>query len=90
MMLDVALTFACGAAYELACVFWVQASESNRAGTAAAWSCFAALVTCLGLGEALHQPAMIAAYASGFGFGTYVGVRAKARRVARDPASSAT
>jgi|HubBroStandDraft_1064217.scaffolds.fasta_scaffold115817_4 hypothetical protein len=80
MVLDAVLTFACGAAYELACVFWVQASEANRAKTAAAWSCLAALVTCLGLGEALHQPVMIAAYVSGFGFGTYVGVRVKARR----------
>jgi uncharacterized protein YebE (UPF0316 family) len=86
MVLDLALTFGCGAAYELACVFWVQASESNRAGRAAAWSCFAALVTCLGLGEALHQPAMIAAYASGFGFGTYVGVRIKARKINRQKA----
>ncbi len=42
------LTFACGAAYECGCVFWVHYSEANKAGRAVAWSCFNALVTVIG------------------------------------------
>jgi uncharacterized protein YebE (UPF0316 family) len=73
------LTFACGAAYELGCVFWVHYSETNRAGLAVFWSCFNALVTVVGLGEALHRPAFIAVYVSGYGFGTYVAIKMKTR-----------
>ena len=69
------LTFVCGAAYELACVFWVRTSERKQAWPATGWSAFAALVTCIGLGEALHDPIMIAAYVAGFASGTHVAIR---------------
>jgi hypothetical protein len=74
-----ALTFGCGAAYELGCVFWVHYSETNRAGLAVFWSCFNALVTVIGLGEALHRPAFIVVYVGGYGAGTYVAIKAKQR-----------
>lgn len=73
------LTFFCGAAYELACVFWVHYSEKNRSMPAVFWSCFAALVTVIGLGEALHRPPFIAAYVLGFGAGTWLAIQIKKR-----------
>jgi hypothetical protein len=73
------LTFSCGAAYELGCVFWVHYSETNRAGLAVFWSCFNALVTVIGLGEALHRPAFIAVYVGGYGVGTYAAIKVKTR-----------
>lgn len=72
-----ALTFACGFAYECGCVFWVHHSERGEVRKAVAWSCFNALVTVIGLGEALHRPAFIAAYVVGFGAGTAAGMRIK-------------
>ena len=71
------LTFFCGAIYECACVFWVHYSEKNKAEFAALWSCVAALVTVIGLGEALHRPTFIAAYVAGFGTGTWIAVKIK-------------
>lgn len=73
------LTFFCGAAYECGCVFWVHYSEKNRVPPAVFWSCFNALVTVIGLGEALHRPLFIAAYVLGFGVGTWAALRIKAR-----------
>jgi hypothetical protein len=78
-----ALTFFCGAAYELGCVFWVHYSESDRPAPAVAWSCFNALVTVVGLGEALLRPVFIAVYVAGFGIGTWIAIRIK-RRMKRD------
>lgn len=74
-----ALTFFCGAAYETGCAFWVYYTERNRVAPAVFWSVFNCLVTVIGLGESLHRPAFIAVYALGFGFGTYVAIRLKAR-----------
>ena len=74
-----ALTFFCGAAYECGCVFWVHYSELNRTVPAVGWSCFNALVTVIGLGEALHRPLYIAAYVIGYGAGTYGAIRIKQR-----------
>lgn len=71
------LTFVCGAAYECGCVFWVHHSEKGNSGRAAMWSMFNALVTCIGLGEALHQSLFIIVYVLGFGVGTYLAVRFK-------------
>ena len=76
-----ALTFACGAAYESGCVFWVHYSEAHRAGMAAFWSCFNALVTVVGLGEALHRPKFIAVYVAGYGCGTYLAIEVVRRFV---------
>ena len=73
------LTFFCGAAYELGCVFWVHYSELGRTWPAVGWSCFNALVTVIGLGEALHRPAFIAAYVVGFGAGTGAAISYKTR-----------
>ncbi len=73
------LTFFCGAAYELGCVFWVHYSEQNRSSLAVMWSCFNALVTVVGLGEALHRPMFIAVYVGGFGAGTWLAIRIKAK-----------
>jgi hypothetical protein len=81
-MLDLAsllLTFLCGAAYELACVFWVHFSEKNQSLPAVFWSCGAALVTVIGLGEALHRPLFIVAYVLGFGTGTWFAIQIKKR-----------
>ena len=75
-----ALTFFCGAAYELACVSWVHHCEAGRTWPAVGWSCFAALVTVVGLGEAIHRPLFIAAYVLGFGTGTWLGVRPRLRK----------
>jgi uncharacterized protein YebE (UPF0316 family) len=74
-------TFLCGAAYECGCVFWVHYSERHRVALAVFWSCFNALVTVIGLGEALHRPPFIATYVLGFGFGTWVGIGIKRRLV---------
>lgn len=79
MIALLALTFFCGAAYECACVFWVHYSEQNRVVWAVVWSCFAALVTVIGLGEALHNPIFIVAYVAGYGAGTAVAIEAKRR-----------
>jgi len=76
------LTFFCGAAYECGCVFWVHYSEQGRVGPAVGWSCFNALVTVIGLGEALHRPAFIAVYVVGFGAGTWLAIAIKRRWVA--------
>lgn len=73
------ITFFCGAAYELGCVFWVHYSEKNRSIPAVFWSCFNALVTVVGLGEALHRPTFIAMYVCGFGVGTWMAIRIKAK-----------
>lgn len=71
------LTFVCGAAYECGCVFWVHYSEKGNSVHAAMWSMFNALVTCIGLGEALHQPLFIVSYVLGFGVGTYLAIKFK-------------
>jgi hypothetical protein len=71
------LTFACGAGYEAACVYWTHYSEKGRPFMTGSCAMVAALLTCIGLGEALHQPAGIAAYVAGFGFGSTMGVFAK-------------
>ena len=76
--LDLLLTFVCGAAYELTCVFWVYYSEKNN-DKAVYWSGLNALVTAVGLGEALHRPLFIAAYVGGFCFGTWLAIRIKAK-----------
>lgn len=75
----IVLTFACGAAYECGCVFWVHYSEAERPMIASCWSVFNALVTCIGLGEALHKPIFVAVYSLGFGAGTYAAVELKRR-----------
>lgn len=71
------LTFVCGAAYEGTAVFWAHYSERGDGLRAALSSTACALVACVGFGEALHRPAMITAYALGFGAGTYVAVAIK-------------
>jgi hypothetical protein len=73
------LTFLCGAAYECSCVFWVYYSEKNKVVPSVIWSCFAALVTVIGLGEAIHRPLFIAAYTIGFGAGTWLAIQIKKR-----------
>jgi hypothetical protein len=83
MIWALALTFLCGAAYELACVFWVHHCEAGRSWPAVGWSCFAALVTVIGLGEAIHRPPFIAAYVLGFGAGTWLALRVKTRTYTR-------
>lgn len=80
-MLLLILTFICGAAYELGCVFWVHYSEENNIFPAVCWSMFNALVTVIGLGEALHKLLFIIIYMCGFGFGTYMALRFKKRLV---------
>ena len=80
------LTFLCGAAYECGCVFWVHYSEQNKIGAAVAWSCFNALVTVIGLGEALNKPLFIAAYVLGFGVGTWVAIKIKAHWMLKEKA----
>lgn len=84
------LTFACGAAFECGCVFWVHYSELNRVWPAVAWSCFNAFVTVIGLGEALHRPLFITAYVLGFGFGTWCAIKIKQRWLSNldDPLSA--
>jgi uncharacterized protein YebE (UPF0316 family) len=72
-----ALTFFCGAAYECGCVFWVYYSEKNKIIPAVLWSCFNALVTVIGLGEALHKTTYVATYVVGFGFGTGLAIKLK-------------
>lgn len=71
------LTFACGAAYECGCVFWVAHSEASRASKAVAWSMFVALVTCVGVEQFLKGPAFVAAYVLGYGAGTFVAIKVK-------------
>lgn len=78
MIWSLLLTSLCGAAYEAGCVFWVHHSEQGQPARASLWSMFNALVTCIGLGEAIHRPIFIAAYAIGFGGGTFVAVVIKA------------
>ena len=78
-MFSLTVTFLCGAIYECACVFWVHYSEKNNALLSALCSCLVALVTAIGLGEALHRPLFIAAYTLGFGIGTWVAIKVKAR-----------
>lgn len=73
------LTFLCGAAYECGCVFWVHYSEKGKIIPAIIWSCFNALVTVIGLGEALHRPLFILAYVIGFGTGTGIAIKLKSR-----------
>lgn len=78
------LTFFCGAAYECGCVFWVHYSEKNEIWKAVVWSCFNALVTVIGLGEALNKPLFIAAYVVGFGVGTWLAIKIKARWMSKE------
>lgn len=80
MIPSLLLTFFCGAGYELGCVFWVHYSEKNSSGLAVFWSCFNALVSVIGLGEAIHRPLFIAVYVAGFGAGTYAAIKIKMRK----------
>lgn len=73
----VLLTFACGAVYELACVFWVHYSEKGRARAAVGFSMLAALVTVVGVEQFLKSHAFAVAYIAGFGTGTYLAIRIK-------------
>lgn len=81
-----ALTFFCGASYELGCVFWVHYSERGRVKLAVVWSMFNALVTVVGIGEAAvgigdaaPRPLVIAAYVIGYGAGTWLALVIKRR-----------
>jgi hypothetical protein len=74
------ITFSCGTAYELGCVFWTHYSEANKIVQASLWSVFNALITCIGLGRALKNPPMIAAWAVGWGVGTAMGIWWKKER----------
>lgn len=74
-MRSVIVAFVCGFAYEAACAYWVRYAEQRKPWHASAWSCFAALVTVIGLGEALHRPLPIVAYVIGYGCGTFAVVR---------------
>lgn len=71
------ITFSCGTCYELGCVFWTHYSEANKIVQASLWSVFNALITCVGLGSALHDWRMILAWALGWGIGTGSGIRIK-------------
>ena len=73
------LTFACGAAYELGCVFWVHYSERERTLPAVGWSMFNAVVTIVGIESFLKSWIFAIAYIFGFGFGTAVAIRIKRR-----------
>jgi hypothetical protein len=77
VLFQLVLTFLCGAAYEWGCVFWVQHSEAGRAGRAALWSMFVALVTAVGVEQFLKGYAHVAAYVLGYGAGTYVAISLK-------------
>ena len=79
MIWSLILTFACGAAYEFGCAFWVAHTEANRVLPAVAWSVFNCLVTVVGIGESLHRPLFIGAYAAGFGTGTAMAIVLKNR-----------
>jgi uncharacterized protein YebE (UPF0316 family) len=74
------ITFSCGTAYELGCVFWTHYSEANKIVPASLWSIFNALITCIGLGSALKNPLMVIAYALGFGAGTALGLGIKIKQ----------
>ena len=73
------VTFLCGAGYEAACVYWTHYAEKGRPLATGSCAMVAALLTCVGLGEALHHPAGIAAYVGGFGVGSTLGVWMKGR-----------
>jgi hypothetical protein len=71
------LTYLCGAAYELGCVFWVHYSESEQTWKAVRWSCFNALVTIIGIEGALQTLPLKVAFVLGFGSGTYLAINLK-------------
>lgn len=73
------LTLACGAAFELGCVFWVHYSERGRVLPAAGWSMFNALVTVIGIEGFLKHWANALAYILGFGIGTAIAIKIKKR-----------
>ncbi len=73
------LTFACGAAYECGCVFWVHHSERGHRLPAVWWSCFNAAVTAIGVEAFLTGVAPAIAYVIGFGVGTFITMHIKSR-----------
>lgn len=79
------LTFACGAAYECGCVFWVHYAERDRRLPAVAWSCFNAAVTVIGVESFLKGLPMAVAYVMGFGTGTYLAMLIKRRLPTEQP-----
>lgn len=73
-MIGILAVFGCGAAYEIAAVSWARFAVAGRAAPTAFWAgvCGAALV--FGVTEAptfWHR----AAFAVGYAFGSYVGVK---------------
>jgi uncharacterized protein YebE (UPF0316 family) len=94
MAKDIAIfcvTFICGAMYECCCVFWVHFSEKNKAWLAVIFSVMAAIVTLTGIESVVSAEQLArriffsAAYALGYGAGTYVSIKLKAKWLTERP-----
>lgn len=67
----VAVTFACGAAYEFGCALWVRRVAEGSVASAVVWSAINAIVTIVGIEHALSRLTHKVAYVAGFAFGTW-------------------
>jgi len=71
--------FLCGLIYEITAVLWIHEQSKLHVWRAVAWSVFAGSISVAGVWLAIndlhHAPALVL----GYGMGTYVGIRIKAR-----------
>ncbi len=78
-MLAAVLALVCGASYEAACVGWVHFSERSRPLTTALFSMLAATAEVTGVLDAARDVRVAPFFVLGYGIGTYLAVRVKAR-----------
>lgn len=76
-ILPFVITFVCGAAYEMGCVFWVHFSEHNDVIGAVLFSMFNAIVTVIGTEQYLKNFPLKVIFVLGFGTGTALAILLK-------------
>lgn len=74
---DCIIAFVGGAVSEAMCLWWVSSSEKGHAVLAAIFSMLYAIAIERGVGEAIHTLPGEVSFVSGFGFGTYFGIKIK-------------
>lgn len=85
MILSALLTFASGAAIEIACVFWVHYSERGAALKTGVASMVIGTAQCLGIGEYVRDWRLAPFFVLGYGVGTAAAVRFKSARMPPSP-----
>lgn len=76
-IVNAAIAFLGGAAYESTCVYWVHYSERGRPALTAVFSMAAAAAQVAGIGTSIHDMWCAPFFVAGYGAGTFAAVAFK-------------